>query len=158
MFDVIVWATDGSEAADAALAYATQLAAGADGTLVAVHVQEILIGDPVRGRLARLDDCDVLVKIRAQVEEARRAGIDVRLQVVTGEAPRAAHLIADAADKVAADTIVVGAHRHPALSAAAAESVTQRLLQAARCPVLVVPLARRTRPRGERWEPVGVPV
>jgi nucleotide-binding universal stress UspA family protein len=159
MFDVIVWATDGSEAADAALTAARSLAELGGGRLVAVHGNAVLMAGPARGRPVHADEGDVVAKIRGQVEQARRGGVDAELRVVTCDAPRLAYLIADTAAEVAADLVVVGAHRHPPLSAAAAESVTLRLLGAAPCPVLVVPLAKHPhRGRNELWEPIGIPV
>jgi nucleotide-binding universal stress UspA family protein len=43
MFETIVWATDGSEAADRALSYARALAAG-DGRSLVVHSEEHFVG------------------------------------------------------------------------------------------------------------------
>ena len=40
MFDVIVWATDGSANADLALDYVKKLAEGGQSRVVAVHVKE----------------------------------------------------------------------------------------------------------------------
>jgi nucleotide-binding universal stress UspA family protein len=159
MFDVIVWATDGSEAADAALSIAKALAEIADARLVAVHGDEVRVAGPARGHSAHAGEGDTVAKIRGQVERARREGVDAELRVVTCDAPRLAYLIADTAAGVAADLVVVGAHRHPPLSAAAAESVTLRLLGAAPCPVLVVPVAKHPQQGcNELWEPTGIPV
>ena len=44
MFKTIIWATDGSEAADRALPYAEELAEGDDRALIVVHVKELLGG------------------------------------------------------------------------------------------------------------------
>ena len=44
MFKTIVWATDGSDAADAALPYVKSLAEGEDHKLVVVHSKELLRG------------------------------------------------------------------------------------------------------------------
>ena len=42
MFDVIVWATDGSANADLALDYVQKLAEGGQSRVVAVHVKELI--------------------------------------------------------------------------------------------------------------------
>ena len=44
MFDVIVWATDGSANADLALDYVKKLAEGGRSRVVAVHVKEFMLG------------------------------------------------------------------------------------------------------------------
>jgi nucleotide-binding universal stress UspA family protein len=50
MFTHIVWATDGSENADRALEYASQLARSEHATLHAVHVVEKMLGPRVAGQ------------------------------------------------------------------------------------------------------------
>ena len=52
MFKKVVWATDGSEAADQALEVASRLASEAGGEVVAVHV--IVVGTRGRGPMAGL--------------------------------------------------------------------------------------------------------
>lgn len=44
MFKTIIWATDGSDAAERALEYAKQLASYEGGELIAVHANELLAG------------------------------------------------------------------------------------------------------------------
>ena len=43
MFDVIVWATDGSANADLSLDYVQKLAEGGQSRVVAVHVKELIV-------------------------------------------------------------------------------------------------------------------
>ena len=52
MFKTIVWATDGSDAADAALPYVRGLAEGEGHKLVVVHSKELL-----RGRAGGYQEC-----------------------------------------------------------------------------------------------------
>jgi nucleotide-binding universal stress UspA family protein len=138
MFTTIVWATDGSAAADAALPFAKALAAAGHGKLVAVFVEEHFVGRasayPV---LADSDECRA--KIRGQVEEARKQGLDATFTIVPGLAPGAPHMIADTARELGADAIVVGTRGHGPVAGLLVGSVTQRLLHIAPCPVLVVP-------------------
>jgi nucleotide-binding universal stress UspA family protein len=143
MFRKIIWATDGSEAADAALPFAQELAAGPDGYLLAVHAEQFFRGRA--GAYPVLADEDELVaKIRGQVEQLRADGIAADLKVDRKAAPHAAHMIAQVASDIDADVIVVGTRGHSPIGGLVVGSVTQQLLHLAGCPVLVVPTAAHT--------------
>ena len=148
MFETIIWATDGSDAADEALPFAKALAEGDDRALIVVHSKELMLGRaggyPVLANEQELKD-----KIRGQVAEAREDGIDATFKVVTGAASHAAHMIADVAREANADVIVVGTRGHSPVAGLLLGSVTQRLLHIAPCPVLAVPAAKHPR-AGER--------
>jgi nucleotide-binding universal stress UspA family protein len=137
MFKTIVWATDGSELADGALEYVRELARLHDSRIVAVHANELLSGRFGRAPLLA-DEPDLRDKIGKQVEELRSAGIDATLEVRTGRSDIAV-LIADAADAVDADVIVVGTHGHGGFTAALMGSVARALCHTSGRPVLVVP-------------------
>lgn len=138
MFKTIVWATDGSEAADRALPYVKSLG-GADGSsVVVVHSSEVMAGRG-GGYPLHVDEDDIKAKIEAQVAELSGAGITARSMMLGGLAGGAAHTIADAADEVEADVIVVGTRGHTPLGGLLVGSVTNRLLHIAPCPVLAVP-------------------
>src|SRR5437016_122715 len=141
MFNTIIWATDGSEAADAALPYAKGLAESEGNTLVVVHSKEVLRGR-AGGYPMYANEDELETKIRLQADELRSAGLDVTLRITTGAAPGAAHMIADAASSFGADVIVVGTRGHTAIGGLLLGSVTQRLLHLAPCPVLAVPALR----------------
>jgi nucleotide-binding universal stress UspA family protein len=138
MFETIIWATDGSSSADAALPFATALAVAEHGKLVAVFVDEHFVG---RGSpYPVLADADELkAKIHGQVEEARKEGVDASFAIVPGLAHGTAHLIADKARELGADAIVAGTRGHGPVVGLLVGSVTQRLLHIAACPVLVIP-------------------
>ena len=138
MFKTIIWATDGSDAADAALPYAKGLAEGEDHKLVVVHSKEVLRGR-AGGYPVYADEDEVLAKIQRQADELRSAGLDVKLRIETTAAPGAAHVIADAARTFGAEVIVVGTRGHTAIGGLLLGSVTQRLLHIAPCPVLAIP-------------------
>jgi nucleotide-binding universal stress UspA family protein len=140
MFNTIVWATDGSEAADRALPFAKALAQGDDRALVAVHAKELLQGE----RPLHAGEHELEAKIRRQVDEARAEGVDATFKLATGAASGAAHMIMDVAREVEADVIIVGTRGHTPIVELLLGSVTQRLLHIAPCPVLVVPVARQT--------------
>jgi nucleotide-binding universal stress UspA family protein len=138
MFNTIIWATDGSEAADRALPYAKALTDGDDRKLVVVHVKELLTGR-ASGYPVFADDEDLEAKIRGQVAEAREEGLEATFELATVSAPGSAHTIADKAREVGADVIIVGTRGHSPVVGLLLGSVTQRLLHIAPCPVLAVP-------------------
>jgi nucleotide-binding universal stress UspA family protein len=138
MFKTIVWATDGSDAADRALPYVKSLAEGLGKTLIVVHAKELMLGR-AGGYPVLADEDELEAKIRGQVEEAREEGFEATFKLVAGGAPHAAHMIADAAEEVGADVIVVGTRGHGPIAGLLLGSVTQRLLHIAPCPVLAVP-------------------
>jgi nucleotide-binding universal stress UspA family protein len=141
MFKTVIWATDGSEAADAALPFAKSLAEGEGHKLVVVHCRELLRGR-AGGYPMYADEDELQTKIRLQADELRSEGLDVTLRIETGAAPGAAHVIADVARGFDADVVVVGTRGHTAIGGLLLGSVTQRLLHVAPCPVLAVPAFR----------------
>jgi nucleotide-binding universal stress UspA family protein len=138
MYKTIVWATDGSQAADRALPYAKELAAAGDAALLVVHSEEIYTGR-ASGYTVFADEQELEEKIRGQVAEAREEGLDATLKLIRRTATGPARMIADAARDVGADVIVVGTRGHGPLAGLLVGSVTQRLLHVAPCPVLAVP-------------------
>jgi nucleotide-binding universal stress UspA family protein len=150
MFKSVIWATDGSESADAALAYARCLVAESKGTLFVVHVEEHFHGGRVGGYPVFADEAEIEAKIQAQVHELREAGLAVHLEVIEGRAGQAAHLVAELAREHAADAIVVGSRGLGPVAGLFVGSVTQRLLHTTPCPVLVVPASTETEGVPER--------
>jgi len=137
MFKTIVWATDGSELAYAALDTVRELARQDGSRIVAVHANELL-----RGRLGGspvfADEPDLAEEIRAQVEELRSAGLDATLEIRSGSED-VATLIAETARDVDADLIVVATHGRGGVTAALMGSVARALCHTAGRPLLVVP-------------------
>lgn len=137
MFKTIVWATDGSELADGALEHVRELARLHNSRIVAVHANELLQGR-AGGSPIFADEPELEEKIGKQVEELRAVGVDARLMIRTGTKD-VAKLIADAADEVDADLIVVATHGHGGFAATIIGSVARALTHTAGRPVLVVP-------------------
>jgi nucleotide-binding universal stress UspA family protein len=135
VFKTIVWATDGSHASDRALPFAMALARGDGRALVVVHVKELLQGERPR----HAGEHEIEAKIRDQVDEARDAGLDATLKLVSGAPSGAAHMITEVARDVGADLIIVGTRGHAPIVGLIIGSVTERLLHIAHCPVLAVP-------------------
>ena len=137
MFETVIWATDGSEAADRALPFAKHLIAP-DGRLVVVHVRELLVGR-AGGQPVYADADEIEDRIREQVEGLRREGYDVTLKFHTTFDVNAAHAIAKEAAAFGAGAIVVATRGRTPLASALLGSVAQTLLHEAACPVLAVP-------------------
>jgi nucleotide-binding universal stress UspA family protein len=138
MFKTVIWATDGSEAADAALPFAKALVEAEAGELVVVHANEVFVGR-AGGYPVLADETELEQKIRRQIDELRIEGIDATFKLVSGVYADPAHTIADVASELDADAIVVGTRGHSTIAGLLVGSVTHRLLHIAPCPVLAVP-------------------
>ena len=137
MFKVIIWATDGSSAAEKALPFAKGLAQAHGARLIVVHVNEFMAGrapGPVN-----VKENEIQAAIGKQVADLKQGGLDAKLQLADVIAGGAAHVVAEIADKEGADLIVTGTRGHGPVSGLLLGSVTNRLLHIAKCPVLVVP-------------------
>jgi nucleotide-binding universal stress UspA family protein len=140
MFKTIVWATDGSELADAALDFVRELAREDGSRIVAVHANEVMRGRS-SGYPALADEPELEKKIGKQIDELGSVGIDATLLVRTDN-KAVATLIAEAADEVDADLIVVATHGAGGFTAALMGSVARALCHTAKTPVLVIPPLR----------------
>lgn len=139
MFTRILCATDGSADAGRALQLAGTLAADAGTAIDVVHVIEYFPGGRVAGLTTRADESEVRARVEAQVAGS---GVNCNTHMPHAAAGRAARRIADLAEELGSDVIVVGTRGHSALSGVMLGSVTQRLLHEASCPVLAVPPIR----------------
>lgn len=138
MFKSIIWATDGSEAADRALPTALDLTAEANGRLLVVHADQRL-GGRAGGAPAIVDEEALQHELETKVNELVESGVNATFHVVHGLNTDPADLIADVAKEAGADVIVVGTRGHGRVAGMLLGSVTQRLLHVAPCPVLAVP-------------------
>jgi nucleotide-binding universal stress UspA family protein len=136
MYETVIWTTDGSDGADAALKEALRLASLSGGRLVAVHCDQRLNGR-AGGWPALADADDLRLKIRRQVEDLKADGVDIDL-VIRPSHREAADTVAAAAAELDADVIVCGTRGMSAYEGAFLGSFTQRLLHIAPCPVLAV--------------------
>jgi nucleotide-binding universal stress UspA family protein len=140
MFKRIVWATDGSEAADRCLPLVKTLTAESSGEVLVVHCEELTLprkgagSFPVHG-----NEDELQAKIQAQVGQLSRHQAPARLEKTRARVGGVAQAIVEAAKNGQADVIVVGTRGHTPIGSLLLGSVTQRLLHIAPCPVLAVP-------------------
>jgi nucleotide-binding universal stress UspA family protein len=140
MYTKVIWATDGSEAADRALPHAKAIAAESGAPLVVVYCEEFTLPGKGGGSLpVHANEDEVQAKIEGQVAELSSDGVKASLQSTRSQVGGAAHSIVEIADAEQADLIVVGTRGRTALGGLLLGSVTQRLLHIASCPVLAVP-------------------
>ena len=139
MFKRILCATDGSEGAGRALTLAASLGAGADVTIDVVHVIEYFPAGRAAGLTTRADEPEIRARIDEQVAGA---GAKYVVHMPHAASGKVARRIADLAEELGSDVIVVGTRGHSGITGIMLGSVTQRLLHEASCPVLAVPPAR----------------
>jgi len=140
MYKKVIWATDGSEAADRALPHAKALAAEGGGPLTVVYCEEFTLPGKGGGSFPiHANEDEVQAKIDQQVAELSRNGTGATLKRTRSKVGGAAHAIAEFAVEDHADVIVVGTRGRTSLAGLLLGGVTQRLLHIAPCPVLAVP-------------------
>jgi nucleotide-binding universal stress UspA family protein len=140
VFKKVIWATDGSEAADRALPVARSLAAESGGSLLVVYCEEFTMPGKGGGSVpVHANEDEMQAKIQRQVAEAASNGVTATLESTRSRVGGAAHVIADIAEREHADVVVVGTRGQTALAGLLLGSVTQRLLHISPCPVLAVP-------------------
>jgi|SRR5712691_4881652 len=138
MFKTILSATDGSETAAKALPYALGLAELDNAKLVIAHVREIFVGR-AGGYPVLADESELRERINQQVKDLQSVGREATFIVRTSASGHAARTIAEIAEEVGADLIVVGTHGYGRIAGLLLGSVTQGLLHAGVCPVLAIP-------------------
>jgi nucleotide-binding universal stress UspA family protein len=142
---IVIWATDGSENADAALDEAIHLGELLGAKLCIVHADERLEGRAAAWP-ALPDEEDRRRRIRERADELAFKGFDVEL-IFRRTHREAADIVGLVAEELDADLIVCGTHGAGALAGAVFGSFAHRLLHVAPCPVLVVPAEPAARRR-----------
>ena len=143
MYATVLWATDGTARATAALPKALELLAP-EGTLIAAHIDQRFVGSHLHGVPVYPDEIGRIERIQAQVEELREEGTDARLVVEpTSGSPVAA--LAAIAEEAGVDVIVCGARGGHAVLRVLEGSFSSRLVHESSVPVVVVPSPVRVR-------------
>lgn len=125
MYDTILYPTDGSEGASAALAHAIDLADSHDATLDVLYVEDN-------------DDRDAEAVLSAVREEAEAAGLDVNVVTLEGHPQE---VIVDYVRDRGVDAVVMATHARRGIERYVLGSVTEKVLRTVDVPVMVVPLA-----------------
>jgi nucleotide-binding universal stress UspA family protein len=138
MFECIIYATDGSDHARKALAYARDLAKLHDAELFVVHaypsVSDLLGYKEYDTVLAhRIADAKKIIEEAGK--ELERAGLTFQTELLEGPMAEA---IMNVAETRGADLIVLGARGMSSLEGLLLGSVSQKVIHHATCPVLVV--------------------
>jgi nucleotide-binding universal stress UspA family protein len=140
MFKNIIVALDGSPDSKGTLPVAAELAKASGAKLVIAHVIEKYVGKGGAGPINVKED-EILADIEGEAKKLSDQGIETSIETadVVSMIGGPAKGIAEIADKVNADLIVAGRRGHNPLTGLLLGSVTQRLLQIADQPVLVIP-------------------
>ena len=123
MYETILFPTDGSDAANAALEHALDLAGTYDATLYVINVADTnrdsvtTLGTTVVDALAEEGESVV----QTVAERAQERGVDVTTEVLQGDPPTT---IADYAEERGIDLLVMGTHGRRGLDQHLLESVT----------------------------------
>lgn len=138
MFKTVVFATDGSGGAQAAMPVAVDIAKRYGAKLVIAHVEQEIAG---KGGIVPLhvNENELVADLRKQAEELSTAGLEASVATSVIVLGTLAHAIEEIADKAGADLIVVGTRGHSAVAGLLLGSVTHGLLHVAARPVLAVP-------------------
>jgi nucleotide-binding universal stress UspA family protein len=139
MFQTVLWATDGSRAAERALAVARSIAQTYNAKLVVTHVSVVLGGPPLAVKVAQESADAIKADLQRKVEDLKRDGVTVEFASPEMTTHGTAHAIAQFAGEAGADLIVAGTSGSSRLVRALVGGVTRRLLELAPCPVLAVP-------------------
>jgi nucleotide-binding universal stress UspA family protein len=138
MFTTIIWATDGSEAADTALPYVKTLASEHNASVTLLHCDELLVARSA-GKDEFIEGEYVRDKLRRQAESLRGEGIDAEVKFVAGIGCDAAKQVSDTVEELGADLVVIATRGRNPVAQLFLGSVAQRLLELGPCPVFVVP-------------------
>jgi nucleotide-binding universal stress UspA family protein len=137
MFNTIVLALDGSDAAKKAIPVAAELAEKEEAKLVLAHVTEFLAAKG--GEHPHPGEDEIRAEIEQQAEELSERGIETEVQLAESVLGGPAHAIVEIADRTGGDLIVTGTRGHTAIAGLLLGGVAHRLLHIAKRPVLAVP-------------------
>jgi nucleotide-binding universal stress UspA family protein len=133
----VLYPTDGSQTAKAALEFAVDIAKAQEGSILVLSVAE-KVGAPT-GEWEDMEKTllDFAKDFSEQaVKEIKKRGVEAEARVEIG---KPAEVIVNVAKDVGADAIVMGTHGWTGLARAVIGSVADRVIRHATCPVVLVP-------------------
>lgn len=134
---------------------AVEVVTGDGAELHVVHVVEKLVSGRASGLDAFGNEDEIKAKVKGQATAiARENGMKTVVHILGARTLKVAEAIADLADQVGADLVVVGTRGHTPISELMLGSVTQGLLHISPCPVLAVPPSA-VKAQQSATEPVG---
>jgi len=136
MYKTVLWASDASPLAEAALAEALEILAP-DGRLIVFHCDERFGAGRAGGVPVLADEPERIARLRGLVADLQERDLDAELIVKTTHRSAATE-IAHAAEANDVDAIVCGSRGLGAVAGTVTGSVALRLPHLAPCPVLVV--------------------
>jgi nucleotide-binding universal stress UspA family protein len=138
MYHDVLIPTDGSDAADAAVAHAIDHAVRYDATLHVLHVVDSVAVPPTPngGRVLEALEQQGRAAIKRVAQRAGDAGVDTVESAVASGPPHTS--ILDYVDEHGVDLVVMGTHGRRGLDRVLIGSVTERVVRLADVPVLTV--------------------
>ena len=122
------------------MATAVGVATNDHAELHVVHVVEKLVSGRASGLDAFGNEDEIKAKVKEQATTiARENGMKTVVHVLGARTLKVAEAIADMADQIGADLVVVGTRGHSPVGGLMLGSVTQGLLHISPCPVLAIP-------------------
>ena len=142
MFSTIMVPLDGSSVAEGALEPAAELARLTESELVLVRNQDVpesVVGHPgkypVLHEVFEQEGQECELYLEKQAAPLRAAGLQVRCQLLHGA--KSWQVLAEAAETMKADLIVLTSHGRSGVSRFLLGSVAEKLARVAPCPVLI---------------------
>ncbi|QLH84490.1 universal stress protein [Halosimplex pelagicum] len=140
MYDEILYPTDGSDGADAALEHALTLATAMDATLRVLYVVDTTYLGSGAAEATTVESLRTASEevVAETVETVTDRGVEATGEIREGEPYR--EILADA-EETGVDAVVMGTHGRRGLDRYLLGSVTEKVVRAADVPVLTVRLA-----------------
>lgn len=135
MFEKIVMAIDGSEPARKAIPVAIDLAAKSQGEVIVVHVHQKELTSRETTDVETLEEARMLA--RAAADLVQQGGVKATAELRPARFDDVAREILVAVEEHGADAVVLGALGHGYFSELLLGSVAHKVLQLARCTVVI---------------------
>ncbi|GAB3261887.1 universal stress protein [Kineosporia babensis] len=143
MYERVLVAVDGSECGDHAFGVARSLVSRDLGSeLTVVHVAQLVTGRAGTTRRAAQDE-ELVERLQQSVAKLLAEGVKTQLMTPTTYQDGPAFAIAEVADQVDADVILIGSRGESSGAQAVLGEVPVQLLQSAYRPVMVIPMPRQ---------------